>query len=164
MNFGPGAVRVWADTLTRNDQYLTHQIVTSGAVGDKPRISRTFNRLPRTVGSASVPAGDRAALVGSAKSKIIGVILSKIHIKPKFPSGIRIRTARVTPEVTHTSLPGVRPSTQHRILAPDDPYIKIGHFRTVPLVSSPGRILPEVTHYLKLVTSGAVGANPVSPG
>src|SRR5450432_2831834 len=74
MNFGPGAVRVWADTLTRNDQYLTHQIVTSGAVGDKPRISQTFNRLPRAVGSASVPTVDRAALVGSAKSKIIGVL------------------------------------------------------------------------------------------
>ena len=41
----------------------------------KPRISRTFNRLPRAVGSASVPAGDRAALVGSAKS---GTTLSEM--------------------------------------------------------------------------------------
>src|ERR1035441_6198798 len=43
------------------------QLVTSGAVRGKPRISRTFHRLPRAVGSASVPAGDRAALVGSAE-------------------------------------------------------------------------------------------------
>jgi hypothetical protein len=37
----------------------------------KPRISRTFHRLPRTVGSASVPTGGRAALVGSAISVVI---------------------------------------------------------------------------------------------
>ena len=36
----------------------------------KPRISWTFSRFLRAVGSASVPAGDRTALVGSAKSII----------------------------------------------------------------------------------------------
>src|ERR1035438_320648 len=50
----------------RNDRNT--QSVTSRAGRGKPRISRTFHRLPRTVGSASVPTGDRAALVGSAKS------------------------------------------------------------------------------------------------
>ena len=46
--------------------------ITSGAAGASPAYPGRFNnRLPRTVGSASVPAGDRAALVGSAKSVVI---------------------------------------------------------------------------------------------
>jgi len=52
-------------------QYIKWSLPGRSGQARISRTSRTFNRLPRAVGSASVPAGDRAALVGSAKPVII---------------------------------------------------------------------------------------------
>src|ERR1039458_3500221 len=65
---------LWTLAVLRNNQHIN--LVISGAVGASPVLSRTFNRLPRAVGAASVPAGDRAALVGSAKPLIISLYSS----------------------------------------------------------------------------------------
>jgi hypothetical protein len=50
-----------------------HLLVISGAIGASPVLSRTFDRLPRAVGSASAPTRDRVALVDSSTKPLLAL-------------------------------------------------------------------------------------------
>ena len=110
--------------LVRVAPEVTHTSIGSfpGRFGAIPELSRTFNRLPRAVGSASVPAGSRAALVGSAKSVIITVDIpprplsarleiSSVHLRGRLKTASH--SCRAEPKLAPRSAERLRMLNQH---------------------------------------------------